>query len=331
MMEMMKRIVITGIALLAMVLTVAAQDDPVPRQVRDSYDPLVPQLFAVDNKNNIFAGISKVDNSVDLMCVVDGKLQRYASFQVDVVRKRHDTHYIYRPKSVAIYEGYVVVLASHRDSCFLAVLDSGGRLVRKLAFAGAANAFSYSPEARELYISGDHAVGYDLVVLDASNGIQNISLEKAPAFHYQKPKMAEKIAKADPFGIGVAMVAMSVVFLGLLLLYLVFKNTRLFRYAIKILLFLHLVFKNIGKRLIFWRRPREKKRENVILVASEELLHAAAVAAAIHLYNEELHDEENAVLTINRISRAYSPWSSKIHGLNTYFNKTITRSKHEKI
>ena len=46
----------------------------------------------------------------------------------------------------------------------------------------------------------------------------------------------------------------------------------------------------------------------------------AAIAAAIHLYNEELHDEENTVLTINRISRTYSPWSSKIHGLNTYFN-----------
>ena len=47
----------------------------------------------------------------------------------------------------------------------------------------------------------------------------------------------------------------------------------------------------------------------------------AAIAAAIHLYNEELHDEENTVLTINRISRTYSPWSSKIHGLNTYFNR----------
>ena len=47
----------------------------------------------------------------------------------------------------------------------------------------------------------------------------------------------------------------------------------------------------------------------------------AAIAAAIHLYNEELHDEENTVLTINRISRTYSPWSSKIQGLNTYFNR----------
>jgi len=45
----------------------------------------------------------------------------------------------------------------------------------------------------------------------------------------------------------------------------------------------------------------------------------AAIASAIHLYGEELHDVENTVLTINKVSRTYSPWSSKIHGLNTYY------------
>ena len=36
---------------------------------------------------------------------------------------------------------------------------------------------------------------------------------------------------------------------------------------------------------------------------------------AIHLYYAEIHDKEDAVLTINKISRTYSPWSSKIYGL----------------
>jgi len=45
----------------------------------------------------------------------------------------------------------------------------------------------------------------------------------------------------------------------------------------------------------------------------------AAIAAAIHMYSEKLLDAENTVLTINKVSRTYSPWSSKIHGLNTYF------------
>lgn len=39
----------------------------------------------------------------------------------------------------------------------------------------------------------------------------------------------------------------------------------------------------------------------------------AAIAMALHLYLNELHDEEKHVLTINKVSKAYSPWSSKIY------------------
>jgi Na+-transporting methylmalonyl-CoA/oxaloacetate decarboxylase gamma subunit len=41
----------------------------------------------------------------------------------------------------------------------------------------------------------------------------------------------------------------------------------------------------------------------------------AAIAVALKLYKSDLHDRESEVLTINRITRAYSPWNSKIHGL----------------
>lgn len=41
----------------------------------------------------------------------------------------------------------------------------------------------------------------------------------------------------------------------------------------------------------------------------------AAIALALKLYQEELHIREAAVITINRVSRIYSPWSSKIHGI----------------
>jgi Na+-transporting methylmalonyl-CoA/oxaloacetate decarboxylase gamma subunit len=281
------------------------------RPEKDAYDPLVPQLFAVDNKNNLFAAINTADNTVDLARVNNGGLERHASFQVDVVKKRHDAHRIYRPKSVAIYEGHVVFLASHRDSCYLAVLDFGGKLLEKLCFAGAANAFSYSHEAKKLYISGENLTGYDVAELDASKGIQHIDLENAAALHYRKPKMAEQIADADPVGIGMAVIAMSVVFLGLILLYIVYKNT--------------------GKILSRERVKEKKAKASDGLPGNTEDLAHVAIAAAIHLYNEELHDEENTVLTINRVCRAYSPWSSKLHGLNTYFNKTIIKSKHEKI
>jgi hypothetical protein len=41
----------------------------------------------------------------------------------------------------------------------------------------------------------------------------------------------------------------------------------------------------------------------------------AAIAMALFLYSSEIHDQENPVITMIRVSRTYSPWSSKIYGL----------------
>lgn len=41
----------------------------------------------------------------------------------------------------------------------------------------------------------------------------------------------------------------------------------------------------------------------------------AAIAMALYEYFNANHDQENAILTINRVSRMYSPWSSKIYNL----------------
>ena len=313
----MKKIIkpiVTGcmLFLLLLAMPVNAQEQQQPEEkkapaYKEAYDPLIPQLFAFDKKNNIFAGISNVNNTIDLIRYEGDQLIRSKSVVVDIVEKRHDTHHIYRPKSVAIYQDYVVFLASHRDSCYLAVLDMNGNIVKKLTFAGEASAFSYSEEAKELYIAGETETGYDVIALDASRGVNNIDLQHAAALHYQKPRMSEVIAKADPWGVGMAAVAMSVVFLSLLLLYLVFKN--------------------VGKTLISVQDRRRKKHDKPIdkpvgvstADTSGEVY--AAISAAIHLYNEELHDEQDTVLTINKVSRTYSPWSSKLHGLNTYFNR----------
>jgi len=54
-----------------------------------------------------------------------------------------------------------------------------------------------------------------------------------------------------------------------------------------------------------------------IMAGSEEF---AAIAVVIHLYSGQLHDEENTVMTINKIARTYSPWCSKLHFQNQYFN-----------
>jgi glutaconyl-CoA/methylmalonyl-CoA decarboxylase subunit delta len=45
---------------------------------------------------------------------------------------------------------------------------------------------------------------------------------------------------------------------------------------------------------------------------------SAAIAAAVYLYLDEVHDKESGMMTIRKVSRTYSPWSSKIYGLNIF-------------
>lgn len=110
----------------------------------------------------------------------------------------------------------------------------------------------------------------------------------------------EKFVVMDPYGVGMALIAMSVVFAALILLYIVFKNTKRI-YSINI------------KKLF------TRKEAVVIAQASgvEEISGEvnAAIAMALHLYISELHDHEEAILTIKKVARSYSPWSSKIYGM----------------
>lgn len=41
----------------------------------------------------------------------------------------------------------------------------------------------------------------------------------------------------------------------------------------------------------------------------------AAIALALNLYLSELHDLESNMMTIEKVSKRYSPWNSKIYGL----------------
>jgi len=45
----------------------------------------------------------------------------------------------------------------------------------------------------------------------------------------------------------------------------------------------------------------------------------AAISAAIYFYNSELHEKENIILTIEKTTRPYSPWSAKYYGMNDYY------------
>jgi glutaconyl-CoA/methylmalonyl-CoA decarboxylase subunit delta len=73
----------------------------------------------------------------------------------------------------------------------------------------------------------------------------------------------------------------------------------------------------------FGKKPgieREKTKSDAAedTMSGEE---AAAISMAIFLYVSQLHDEENRILTIKKISRKYSPWSSKIYSVTQGLNK----------
>ena len=55
---------------------------------------------------------------------------------------------------------------------------------------------------------------------------------------------------------------------------------------------------------------------------SGEIIAAIALALQTHLF--ELHDEEKTIITIQRVSRPYSPWSSKLHGMRSLPYKYTT-------
>jgi len=105
----------------------------------------------------------------------------------------------------------------------------------------------------------------------------------------------ESLQNSDPWGIGMTITAMAVVFIGLALLVFAFKI--------------------IGKTAIRISRYRAKKaggHDHHAMIPGEVI---AAIASALYEVAEGTHDLENTVLTIHKVARAYSPWSSKIYGL----------------
>lgn len=74
--------------------------------------------------------------------------------------------------------------------------------------------------------------------------------------------------------------------------------------------------KESAVELVTAQQLKTIQSEAALMENEEEV--TAAIAIALHLHSRELHDEETGKLTIVRQGRQYSPWSSKIYGLNTY-------------
>ena len=113
----------------------------------------------------------------------------------------------------------------------------------------------------------------------------------------------EKFEEHDSVGIGMSISAMSVVFFGLILLYVSFKVVG--RVSV-----------NLSKRNAMKAKgitDKQEAKEKKLGEAPGEIF--AAIAMAMHEMQSDVHDVEDTVLTITRVKRSYSPWSSKIYTL----------------
>jgi len=116
-----------------------------------------------------------------------------------------------------------------------------------------------------------------------------------------KNEKVENFQQNDSWGIGMTITAMAVVFLGLIVLYLIFKQ--------------------IGNLSIRASKLNAEKAAAAAGVAAPatagqengEVL--AAIAMALYEMSDDNHDIENTVLTIRNVQRRYSPWSSKIYSI----------------
>lgn len=103
-------------------------------------------------------------------------------------------------------------------------------------------------------------------------------------------------------GITVAVVGFFIVFFSLTVLVVIFSRLP----------------KIINMKFNRDKLRRQNKKEEVI-TQDDFIVEGnvtAAISLALHMYFSELHDEESNVVTIKKIKKAYSPWSSKIYSVN---------------
>lgn len=112
-----------------------------------------------------------------------------------------------------------------------------------------------------------------------------------------------KFKEKDPNGFSMTITAMGVVFFALILLYLSFKVTGKIG--------AHYMQKNAMKV----HGITEKQKAKEMSIGQESGDYYAAIAMALHEYQNNIHDVEETLLTIQRTKRNYSPWSSKIYSL----------------
>ncbi|HOU82909.1 MAG TPA: OadG family transporter subunit, partial [Bacteroidales bacterium] len=119
---------------------------------------------------------------------------------------------------------------------------------------------------------------------------------------YESPD--EVVKRLDPYGIGISIICFLIVIIILILLYLSFY------YIWKIKM-------PVAKTKKIEIQKEGEDFKTVIIQNEEEISGEvlAAIGTALHLYLLSMHDYENGIITIKKVTKTYSPWSSKLYNL----------------
>lgn len=84
--------------------------------------------------------------------------------------------------------------------------------------------------------------------------------------------------------------------------------------SLTILVFIFMAIPKILEMNIKNKLKKEGKTEEAQSVNVKADVNVA-IAMGLHMYLNELHDEESNIITIRNAQKQYSPWSSKIYGV----------------
>ncbi len=110
------------------------------------------------------------------------------------------------------------------------------------------------------------------------------------------------LASSVQFGYTVAIVGFLIVFTALTCLVIVFTN------APKLI---NMKFNKAKMKKRKQKGEQEPAEDDYIVEGNV----TAAISLALHMYFNELHDEESNIVTIKKVRKSYSPWSSKIYSV----------------
>lgn len=116
-----------------------------------------------------------------------------------------------------------------------------------------------------------------------------------------KTLKSRKLMEIDPHGAMMALMAMTIIFSALAVLYIIFKYIG--KYNVR-----------QGRKRAATKLSKDMSEVGYGTLPGEAY---AAIAMALYLYRQEseTHDEESYVMTMQHTDRSYSPWSSKIYSL----------------